>query len=82
MGKKNTITKDYMSIPEHFADCYNYFLFNGEQVIKAANLKHLDPAEIAIIPEDVTGETVEKIRDLLKQCILMHDDKVSRKKIS
>ena len=52
MGKKNTITKDYMSVPEHFADCYNYFLFNGEQVIKAANLKHLDPTEIAIIPDD------------------------------
>lgn len=77
MGKKNTITKDYMSVPEHFADCYNYFLFNGEQVIKAANLKHLDPTEIAIIPDDATGETVEKIRDLLKQCILMHDDKAN-----
>lgn len=77
MGKKNTITKDYMSVPEHFADCYNYFLFDGEQVIKAANLKPLDPTEIAIIPEDATGETVEKIRDLLKQCILMHDDKAN-----
>ena len=77
MGKKNTITKDYMSVPEHFADCYNYFLFDGEQVIKAANLKPLDPTEIAIIPEDATGEMVEKIRDLLKQCILMHDDKAN-----
>ncbi len=77
MGKKNTITKDYMSVPEHFADCYNYFLFNGEQVIKAENLKPLDPTEITIIPEDATGETVEKIRDLLKQCILMHDDKAN-----
>ena len=77
VGKKNTITKDYMSVPEHFADCYNYFLFDGEQVIKAANLKPLDPTEIAIIPEDATGETVEKIRDLLKQCILMHDDKAN-----
>lgn len=39
MGKQNTITKDYMSVPEHFADCFNYYLFNGEQIIKPANLK-------------------------------------------
>ncbi len=77
MGKKNTITKDYMSVPEHFADCFNYYLFDGEQIIKAVNLKPLDPTEIAIIPEDSTGETVEKIRDLLKQCIVMQDNKAT-----
>ena len=77
MGKKNTITKDYMSVPEHFADCFNYYLFNGEQIIKSANLKPMDPTEITIIPEDTTGETVEKIRDLLRQCILMQDEKAT-----
>ena len=77
MGKKNTITKDYMSVPEHFADCFNYYLFDGEQIIKAANLKPLDPTELAIIPEDSTDETVEKIRDLLKQCIVMQDNKAT-----
>lgn len=77
MGKQNTITKDYMSVPEHFADCFNYYLFNGEQIIKPANLKPLDPTELAIIPEDSTDETVEKIRDLLKQCIVMQDNKAT-----
>lgn len=77
MGKQNTITKDYMSVPEHFADCFNYYLFNGEQIIKPANLKSLDPTELAIIPEDSTDETVEKIRDLLKQCIVMQDNKAT-----
>ena len=77
MGKQNTITKDYMSVPEHFADCFNYYLFNGEQIIKPANLKPLDPTELAIIPEDSTDETVEKIRDLLKKCIVMQDHKAT-----
>lgn len=77
MGKQNTITKDYMSVPEHFADCFNYYLFNGEQIIKPANLKPLDPTELAIIPEDSTDETIEKIRDLLKKCIVMQDHKAT-----
>ena len=77
MGKKNTITRDYMSVPEHFADCFNYYLFDGEQIIKSTNLQPMDPTEIAIILEDTSNETVEKIRDILKQCILMQDDKAT-----
>lgn len=77
MGRMNTITKDYMSVPERFADCFNYYLFNGEQVIKASNLEPRDPTSITIIPADTKEETVEKIRDLLKQCIVMQDDKAT-----
>ena len=77
MGKKNTITKDYMSVPEHFADCFNYYLFDGRQIIKPSNLQPLDPTEIAIIPEDASEETVEKIRDLLRKCILMADERAT-----
>ena len=70
MGKQNTITKDYMSVPEHFADCFNFHLFHGEQIIKPASLKPLDPTELAIIPKDTTDETIEKIRDLLSLWII------------
>ena len=77
MGKKNTITREYMSVPEHFADCFNYYLFDGEQIIKAKNLQQMDPAEMAIIPENTKDTTVEKMRDLLKQCILMQDEKAT-----
>ncbi|MBQ8804055.1 MAG: Rpn family recombination-promoting nuclease/putative transposase [Tyzzerella sp.] len=77
MGKKNTITKDYMSVPEYFADSFNYYLFDGRQIIKPSNLQVLDPTEIAIIPEDASEETVEKIRDLLKQCVLMEDERAT-----
>ena len=77
MGKMNTITKDYMSQPKYFADSFNYYLFDGRQVIKSDNLQVLDPTEMALIPKDTTVENVEKIRDVLKQCVLMADDKAT-----
>lgn len=77
MGKMNIITKDYMSQPKYFADGFNYYLFDGRQIIKAENLEVLDPTEMAIIPKDVSTETVEKMRDVLKQCVLMADDKTT-----
>ena len=77
MGKMNTITKDYMSEPKYFADSFNYYLFGGKQVIKSNNLQVLDPTEMALIPQDTTVENVEKIRDVLKQCVLMADEKAT-----
>lgn len=49
MGKKDTITKDYMSVPEHFADAYNYYLFDGKQIIRAGELETMDATELAMI---------------------------------
>ena len=77
MGKKNTLMKDYMSEPAHFADCFNHYLFHGKRVIRPEHLRTLDPMEIAIIPQDTTEETAEKIRDILKSCILMQDDRAT-----
>ena len=33
MGVKDTVTKDYMNDPRIFADAFNFFLYNGRQVI-------------------------------------------------
>ena len=77
MGKMNTITKDYMSDPKYFADSFNYYVFDGKQVIQPDNLQVLDPTEMALVPTDTTVENVEKIRDVLKQCVLMADDKAT-----
>ena len=77
MGKKNTITKDYMSVPEHFADCFNHYLYGGKQVIKPEQLKPCDSTELTVIPKDDTVETAEKYRDVLKQCIIMQDDRAT-----
>ena len=66
-----------MSDAKYFADSFNYYLFDGRQVIKPEKLQPLDPTEMAIIPKESSGDTVEKIRDILKQCILMADDYVT-----
>ena len=38
MSKKDTITKEYMSKRQHFADAFNACVFDGKQVIKADEL--------------------------------------------
>ena len=45
MGKRNVVTKKYMSMNDKFADLCNYVLFDGEQVIRPEDL----------IEKDVTG---------------------------
>ena len=77
MGNPNIVTKDYMQDPQHFADAFNYYAFDGRQVVRAEKLLEADPTELAIIFSEDKKEFVEKFRDVLKQCILMEDDKFS-----
>ena len=67
MGKKDTVTKEYMRDPAVFADAFNKFLYHGEQVIKPENLTELDTTEIAL-PYGEAGSAVpeQKYRDVLK----------------
>ena len=77
MGKKDTITKMYMSKPEYFADAFNYYLFDGKQTIRASDLRPVDPTELGIVFDDENKEIVQKVRDVLKQCIIMQDEKMA-----
>ena len=77
MGNPNIVTKEYMQDPQHFADAFNYYAFDGRQVVCAEKLSEADPTELAIIFSEDRKEFVEKFRDVLKQCILMEDDKFS-----
>ena len=58
MGKKDTITKEYMSKPQYFADAFNSSVFKGKQVIKPDELflEERDVTEMGIIiTEDATS---------------------------
>lgn len=71
MGKKNVVTKKYISNNEKFADIFNYYIYNGRKVIQPDNLKERDTTElIGILMEDSGTYTEEKIRDVLKQCVV------------
>ena len=77
MGNPNIVTKEYMQDPQHYADAFNFYAYDGRQVVCAEKLSEADPTELAIIFSEDRKEFVEKFRDVLKQCILMEDDKFS-----
>ena len=74
MGKKDTITKDYMNDPRIFADAFNYFIYNGKQVISPEDLYPLDTAEIALpYGADRKIYPVQRFRDNFKYLAAMQD---------
>lgn len=54
MGRKDTVTKDYMSNPIYFADAFNSSVFQGRQIVKADSLsaQEMDPTEIGVVITD------------------------------
>lgn len=75
MGKKDTLTKEYMADNHIFADVFNYFMFHGEQIIKAENLKELNSAELTVL-YDMNGKLlpIQRDRDVLKIASMKYDD--------
>ena len=70
MGKKDTLTKKYLSRPDIFADAFNYFLFDGRKVIKPKELQEQDSTELAVINKLGKLFTDQKLRDVLKLCTI------------
>jgi len=72
---KDTVTKDYMKRNEIFADAVNYYVFQGQQVVRPDQLRELDTTEI-VVPygADSAGEPEQRYRDVLKSLIAMMDD--------
>ena len=74
IGAIDAITKAYIRKNEVFADAFNYFMYDGAQVIQPERLKELDSTEIAIQlnEKDTTDkkavqvEAQQKYRDILK----------------
>ena len=76
LRKANVITKQYMMDNSKFADLCNYFLYNGEQIIKAEDLVAQDVTELALSKGLGGSLAVEKIRDILKSCCIKSADNV------
>ena len=81
MGKRDVVTKSYMSKPHYFADAFNVAVFGGRQMVTKDNLllQELDSAEYGIIQavEKANTEIVQKTRDILKQSIIMSDERAT-----
>ena len=75
MGAVDTETKSYLSNKDRFADAFNFSVYDGDEVIRADDLKELDTAAIAL-PYGVDAKAaVQKYRDLLKLYTAMQDDR-------
>lgn len=74
MGVIDTEGKKYLSDNAIFADAFNYLVYGGKQVIKAAELREIDTTELAVPYGNSAKAPVQKYRDILKLWNAMMDD--------
>lgn len=74
MGKRDLLSKEYMSDNKKFADAFNYYLYGGKQIIEADNLREENINEIAgLYNGNKKNLYVEKYRDIIKKCVIKSD---------
>ena len=76
MGIVDTEGKKYLSNKDIFADAFNYLVYNGEEVIKAENLRELNSSEISVPYGNNIRVPIQKYRDILNLWNVMTDNKV------
>ena len=74
LGNINVEGKQYLSKVTYFADLFNFFLHDGENIIKLEELRELDTTEIAIPYGNDARVPIQKYRDVLKCWAAMQDD--------
>lgn len=75
MGLIDTVTAKYMRQNDIFADVFNYFVYDGEQVIDPDCLEELDAREIDVPYGGADGaeQPVQKTRDVIRSVVAMTD---------
>lgn len=80
MGKIDARTQEYLSDNKRFADIVNYYIYDGEQIIKPDDLHEMDTNEIAFPygeGDNDSSDIIQKYRDILKGACVMTDDEVT-----
>jgi len=71
MGAKDTKAKQFLSNNERFADLFNYYLFDGRQVIHPEDLEERDTVVVlSLYGRNKREMQKQKWRDLLKHAII------------
>ena len=78
LGRKDTVTKDYIKQNTIFADAFNYYIYGGQQRIMPKQLRELDAAE-TIVPygADDAGEPEQVYRDVMNSMVAMKDERAA-----
>ena len=67
MGLRDTLEKQYLRSNKRFADAFNYFLYDGEQVVDPDKLHEIDSTEIAMpYGKDGAKSPVQRFRDQIR----------------
>lgn len=75
--KTDTVTKDFISYADIFADVFNYYVYGGRQVISPEQLKERDSVELALpYGADGAAVPVQRYRDVEKLYTARTDGKV------
>ena len=75
LGKADTITRQYMNDSTIFADAFNFWVYNGRQVIQPEQLQPLNTTAVeTLFTSDGKNVPIQKIRDTLKYLTVMTDD--------
>ena len=78
MGKTDTLAKKYISNNQVFADAFNFYLYDGKQVINPEELRPMDTTAISVPFKDGTkGNPIQKYRDIIKYVTAMEDGKTA-----
>ena len=78
MAQKDAVAKKYMRDTSIFADFFNGYIYNGDNIIQSGDLSEVDTSNITIIPyvKGTKSVTIQKYRDILKKAVLMRSDKM------
>ena len=77
MGKIDLATKQYMSHRDVIADVFNFYIYDGRQVIKPEKLQKIDTAEVALPYGNDAEIAVQKLRDNIMLWTMAMDDKAA-----
>ena len=75
--KQDVKAKEFLRNPENFADAFNYYLFDGEQVIKGSDLEEKDAEELLFAGMPRRSRAYQRQRDLLRGCTIKSDGRMT-----
>ena len=73
MADKDSLTREYISQPNVFAEIFNYLVYGGVPVIQPDSLEDVDTRQTATLYKRRRKKTIERYRDLFKKMVAKTD---------
>ena len=79
MGQIDSKTNEYMSDSARFADVFNFYLYDGEPVIRPEALREMDRSVVALPygADARSSETIQRYRDVIRLLTAKEDDQAA-----